>query len=78
MDTLVRYELASRPEGAREQEDGAVEFDCSAARLTLRDVDQREVANALMASALRTARPDEVEVLKAGYALALERATSTR
>ncbi len=50
------------------------------ARATLRDVDQHELANALMACALAGASPDEVSTLKAGYALALqrERTTATR
>lgn len=49
-------------------------------RLRLRDIDQQELADALMACALAGASPDEVPMLRAGYALALERerATSTR
>lgn len=49
-------------------------------RLTLRDVDQQEMADALMACALAEASPHEVPTLKAGYALALqrERTTATR
>jgi hypothetical protein len=49
-------------------------------RRSLSDFDQHELADALMACALAVASPDEVPMLKAGYALALqrERTTSTR
>jgi hypothetical protein len=51
-----------------------------AGSVKLSDLDQRCLSDALMEAALAQARPDEVEMLKAGYALALERdrATSTR
>lgn len=73
---MVPYELAHKPETKSEID----VFECADARLSLRDVDQRELADALMASAVAVARPEDVAMLKAGYALALERerATSTR
>jgi hypothetical protein len=73
---LVPYELAGKVESKSEL-DG---LESTGVCLTVRDIDQRELADALMACAFAVAAPDEVATLKAGYALALERerATSTR
>ncbi len=79
MDMLVTH-LASTLASAVEIEDD-LDLDTSDARVSLRDGDQRDLSDALMACAVAEARPEEAEMLEAGYRLALERdrmASATR
>jgi hypothetical protein len=79
MDMLVTH-LASTSATAAEIDDD-LELDTSDARAPLRGADQRELSDALMACALAEARPEERQMLEAGYRLALERdrlASATR
>jgi hypothetical protein len=69
---LVRRLTTEKVQGLDHDSLGRVER-----RFTLRDVDQHELADALMACALAVASPHEVPTLKAGYALALQRERTT-